>query len=47
MHAKLAGGPALISFVLLQNRKNEPLLEFSHCLGVKNIAFVHLHDEGF
>ena len=47
MHSQLTCGPALISIVFLQHGKDEPLLEFSDRLRVKNIAFVHLQDECF
>ncbi len=47
MHPQLTGGTALVPIVFLQHGEDEPLLEFAHRLGVKNIAFVHLQDECF
>jgi hypothetical protein len=43
----LTSGPALVSAVFLQHRQNESLLEFAHCLGVQDVALVHLQDECF
>ena len=47
MHVELTGGTALIAVVLLQNGQDEALLELTHCLRIKNVALVHLHDECF
>ncbi len=47
VHVQLAGGTALVALVLLQDGQDEPLLKLTHCLGIKNVALVHLHDEGF
>jgi len=47
VHAEFAGGPALVAFVFLENGQDEALFEFADGFGVKDIALVHLHDEGF
>jgi hypothetical protein len=47
VHAELARGSALIPLVLLEYGQDKPLLEFAYGLGIENVAFVHLHDEGF
>jgi hypothetical protein len=47
VHTKLARGAALVSFVFLKYRQDKALLEFAHRLRVQNIAFVHLHNQGF
>ena len=47
MHTELAGGAALVAFIFLKNGQNESLLEFADSFRIKNIAFVHLHDQGF
>jgi hypothetical protein len=47
VHSKLASGAALISLIFLEHRQDEPLLEFTHGLGIQNVAFVHLHNKGF
>jgi hypothetical protein len=47
VHAQFAGGAALVALVLLENSQDEALFEFADSLGVKDVAFVHLHDEGF
>ena len=47
VHAQFAGGAALVAFVFLENRQDEALFKFADSLGVKDVAFVHLHDEGF
>lgn len=47
VHAQLAGGAALVSFVFLENSEDEPLLELPHALRVEDVAPVHLQDECF
>jgi hypothetical protein len=47
VHAKLTCRPALIALVFLEHRQNEALFEFTHALGIKNVAFVHLQNECF
>jgi len=47
MHTELPRRPALIAFILLQDSENEAFFELAHGFGIKNIAFVHLHDERF
>jgi hypothetical protein len=47
VHAEFPGCPALIPFILLQYGQDKPLLEFAYCLGIEDVALVHLHDEGF
>jgi hypothetical protein len=47
VHAEFAGGAALVAFVFLENRQDEALFEFADSLGIKDVALVHLHDEGF
>jgi len=47
MHAEFAGGAALVAFIFLENGEDEALFEFADCLRIKDVALVHLHDEGF
>jgi hypothetical protein len=47
VHSQLPRGPALVAVVFLQHGENEALFEFAYCLGVQNIALVHLQDECF
>ena len=47
MHAEFTGSTALVALVFLENGEDEALFEFADGLGVKDIALVHLHDEGF
>jgi hypothetical protein len=47
VHAEFARGAALVTLIFLEHREDEALLEFAYCFGVKNVALVHLHDEGF
>ena len=47
MHSQFPGRPALVSFVLLQDGENEFLLEFTNGFRIKDVALVHLHDQGF
>jgi hypothetical protein len=47
MHSELPRGSALITLVFLQHRQDEAFFELAYGFGVKNIAFVHLHDECF
>jgi len=47
MHAELASGSALIALVFLEHSQDEPLLELAYCLGIQNVAFVHLDYECF
>lgn len=47
VHAELTGRLALISVAVLQNGKNEFLLEFAHGFGISDTAAVHLHHKGF
>ena len=47
MHAQFPCRAALVSFVLVEHGQNEAFLEFTHALGIKNIASVHLQDECF
>ena len=44
VHTEFAGGAALIALVFLEHGQDETLLELTHALGVKNIAFVHLQN---
>jgi hypothetical protein len=47
MHSQLAGGAALVALVFFQHGRDEAPLEFAHCLGIENIAVVHLLYECF
>jgi len=47
VHAQFARGAALVALILLQHCQDEALLEFAHGFRIEDIAFVHLHDEGF
>ncbi len=47
VHAKLARGLALITIAVLQDRKNEFLLEFANGFGVSDAASIHLYDKCF
>ena len=47
MHAQLAGSPALVAFIFLENSEDKALLKFAHALGIEDVAFVHLQDERF
>jgi hypothetical protein len=47
VHVQFARGAALVALVLLQHGQDELLLELANRFRVENIAFVHLHDEGF
>jgi hypothetical protein len=47
VHPQLSGCPALIAFVLLEDRQYELLLEFPYSLGIENIASIHLQDQSF
>lgn len=47
MHAQFTGGAALVAFVFLEDRENEAFFKFTDGLGIKDVALVHLHDEGF
>ncbi len=47
MHAEFARGSTLVTSIFLEHREDEALFKFAYGFGVKNVAFVHLHDEGF
>jgi hypothetical protein len=47
VHAQDPRGLALIAVVFLEHGDDETFLELPHCLGVENVAFVHLQDQGF
>src|SRR5260370_18027348 len=47
VHSKLAGGAALVALVLFKHGGYEASLEFAHCLGIKDVALVHLLYECF
>lgn len=47
VHAELARGLALVPVVFLENRDDEPLLEFANGFGIQNAALVHLKNECF
>src|SRR6185312_7336222 len=47
MHAELPRRPALIALVFFQHYRDKPALEFAHCLGIKNVAAVHLLNQCF
>lgn len=47
MHAQFAGGAALVAFVFREHGQDEALLELAHGFGIKNVAVMHLQDEGF
>src|SRR5262249_10095410 len=47
VHAQLTCSSALIAVVLLQDGHNKSLLELAHCFRIEDVAFIHLHDEGF
>jgi len=42
VHAKFAGGPALVAFVLLKNSQDKTFLELANPFRIKNVASVHL-----
>ena len=47
VHAQLARGAALISFVFLEDGEDETFFELANTFRIKNIAAIHLQDEGF
>ena len=47
VHAQLAGGAALVAFVLLQDGQDETFFELADTFGIQNIAAVHLQDKRF
>jgi hypothetical protein len=47
VHAQLARGAALVAFVLLQYGEDETFLELADTFRIKNIAAIHLQNEGF
>jgi hypothetical protein len=47
MHAQFPRGAALVAFILVEHSQYEAFLEFTHALGIKNVASIHLQDECF
>jgi hypothetical protein len=47
VHAELARGFALVSFILFKHGYDKALFEFPDGFRVENIAFIHLKDECF
>ena len=47
VHPEFARGTALVASVFLEDGQYKALLEFTYRLGIKNVALVHLHNEGF
>jgi hypothetical protein len=47
VHTQLACGLALVSFAVLQYRKNESLLEFTYAFGIGYAVLVHLRNQRF
>jgi hypothetical protein len=47
VHSQLPGRLALIAAVFFENRNDETLFEFTNRFRIKDIAVVHLKDEGF
>ena len=47
VHPEFARSAALVASVFLEDGQYKALLEFTYRLGIKNVALVHLHNEGF
>ena len=47
VHPEFTSGAALVASVFLEDGQYKALLEFTYRLGIKNVALVHLHYEGF
>jgi hypothetical protein len=47
VHPEFARGAALVALVFLEDGEDKTFLEFTHSLGVENVAFVHLQNQRF